>query len=102
MGDVGSLALGGGLGILAVLIKQEVLLIFIGGVFVIEAFGHPASRKLQAAWRKAHFQNGAYSPSFRGARLAGIESHRAFLDCRPDNGAVRSDDVEIEVGDRCN
>jgi phospho-N-acetylmuramoyl-pentapeptide-transferase len=37
MGDVGSLALGGGLGILAVLIKQEVLLIFIGGVFVIEA-----------------------------------------------------------------
>src|SRR5882757_4826517 len=37
MGDVGSLALGGGLGIVAVLIKQEVLLIFIGGVFVIEA-----------------------------------------------------------------
>jgi phospho-N-acetylmuramoyl-pentapeptide-transferase len=37
MGDVGSLALGGGLGILAVLIKQEVLLVFIGGVFVIEA-----------------------------------------------------------------
>lgn len=37
MGDVGSLALGGGLGVLAVLIKQEILLIFIGGVFVIEA-----------------------------------------------------------------
>ena len=37
MGDVGSLALGGGLGILAVLIKQEILLIFIGGIFVIEA-----------------------------------------------------------------
>ncbi len=37
MGDVGSLSLGGGLGILAVLIKQEVLLIFIGGIFVIEA-----------------------------------------------------------------
>lgn len=36
MGDVGSLALGGGLGIIAVLIKQEILLIFIGGVFVIE------------------------------------------------------------------
>jgi phospho-N-acetylmuramoyl-pentapeptide-transferase len=36
MGDVGSLALGGGLGIIAVLIKQEVLLVFIGGVFVIE------------------------------------------------------------------
>ncbi len=37
MGDVGSLALGGGLGIVAVLIKQEVLLVFIGGIFVIEA-----------------------------------------------------------------
>jgi phospho-N-acetylmuramoyl-pentapeptide-transferase len=37
MGDVGSLALGGGLGIIAVLIKQEILLIFIGGIFVVEA-----------------------------------------------------------------
>ncbi len=37
MGDVGSLALGGGMGIVAVLIKQEVLLLFIGGVFVMEA-----------------------------------------------------------------
>lgn len=37
MGDVGSLALGGALGIVSVLIKQEVLLIFIGGVYVIEA-----------------------------------------------------------------
>jgi phospho-N-acetylmuramoyl-pentapeptide-transferase len=37
MGDVGSMALGGGLGIVAVLIKQEVLLAFIGGIYVIEA-----------------------------------------------------------------
>jgi phospho-N-acetylmuramoyl-pentapeptide-transferase len=37
MGDVGSLALGGALGTVAVLIKQEILLIFVGGVFVIEA-----------------------------------------------------------------
>lgn len=36
MGDVGALALGGSLGTVAVLIKQEVLLLFIGGVFVIE------------------------------------------------------------------
>jgi len=36
MGDVGSLALGGSLGIVAVLIKQEILLLFIGGVFVLE------------------------------------------------------------------
>ncbi|HUK30075.1 MAG TPA: phospho-N-acetylmuramoyl-pentapeptide-transferase [Candidatus Acidoferrum sp.] len=37
MGDVGSLALGGALGIIAIIIKQEILLFFIGGVFVLEA-----------------------------------------------------------------
>jgi phospho-N-acetylmuramoyl-pentapeptide-transferase len=37
MGDVGSLALGGAIGTIAVIIKQELLLIFIGGVFVTEA-----------------------------------------------------------------
>jgi phospho-N-acetylmuramoyl-pentapeptide-transferase len=37
MGDVGSLALGGTLGTIAVIIKQEVLLAFVGGVFVLEA-----------------------------------------------------------------
>ncbi len=37
MGDVGSLALGGAMGVVAVLIKQEILLFFIGGVFVVEA-----------------------------------------------------------------
>ncbi len=36
MGDVGSLALGGSMGTVAVLIKQELLLPFIGGVYVIE------------------------------------------------------------------
>jgi phospho-N-acetylmuramoyl-pentapeptide-transferase len=37
MGDVGSLALGGAMGTVAVLVKQEILLLFIGGVFVVEA-----------------------------------------------------------------
>jgi phospho-N-acetylmuramoyl-pentapeptide-transferase len=37
MGDVGSLSLGAGMATVAVLIKQEILLLFIGGVFVIEA-----------------------------------------------------------------
>jgi len=37
MGDVGSLALGGSLAVVAVLIKQEILLAFIGGVYVLEA-----------------------------------------------------------------
>jgi phospho-N-acetylmuramoyl-pentapeptide-transferase len=37
MGDVGSLALGGGLGIVAVVAKQELLLVLVGGLFVLEA-----------------------------------------------------------------
>src|SRR5262249_18064152 len=35
MGDVGSLGLGGAMAVVAVLIKQEVLLVFIGGVFIL-------------------------------------------------------------------
>lgn len=37
MGDVGSLALGGSLGVVAILIKKELLLVLLGGVFVVEA-----------------------------------------------------------------
>lgn len=37
MGDVGSLALGGALGAIAVVIRQEILLAVVGGIFVIEA-----------------------------------------------------------------
>ncbi len=37
MGDVGSLALGGSLGAVAIIIKQEILLTIVGGIFVMEA-----------------------------------------------------------------
>jgi phospho-N-acetylmuramoyl-pentapeptide-transferase len=46
MGDTGSLALGGALGIIAVLIHQPFVLVIAGGVFVIEA----ASSMLQTSW----------------------------------------------------
>ncbi|OIO35666.1 MAG: phospho-N-acetylmuramoyl-pentapeptide-transferase [Candidatus Omnitrophica bacterium CG1_02_44_16] len=38
MGDVGSLALGGAIGLVAIFIKKELLLGIVGGIFVIEAF----------------------------------------------------------------
>ncbi len=38
MGDVGSLMLGGVIGTISVLIKQEILLLLVGGIFVIELF----------------------------------------------------------------
>jgi len=37
MGDVGSLGLGGAMAVVAVLIKEEILLLFIGGIFILEA-----------------------------------------------------------------
>jgi phospho-N-acetylmuramoyl-pentapeptide-transferase len=46
MGDTGSLALGGALGIVAVLIHQPLVLVIAGGVFVVEA----ASSMLQTGW----------------------------------------------------
>jgi phospho-N-acetylmuramoyl-pentapeptide-transferase len=48
MGDTGSLAIGGMLGVVAICCKQELLLVVVGGVFVIEA----ASVLIQRTWFK--------------------------------------------------
>ena len=48
MGDVGSLALGGALGTIAVVIRQEILLAVVGGIFVLETM----SVMIQVAWFK--------------------------------------------------
>jgi phospho-N-acetylmuramoyl-pentapeptide-transferase len=44
MGDTGSLALGGGLGVVAILLKSEFLLVFVGFVFMVETFSVLAQR----------------------------------------------------------
>ncbi len=48
MGDTGSLALGGAIGVMAVLLKTEFLLVIVGGVFVLEAL----SVMIQVGWFK--------------------------------------------------
>jgi phospho-N-acetylmuramoyl-pentapeptide-transferase len=48
MGDTGSLAIGGMLGVVAICCKQELLLVVVGGVFVLEA----ASVLIQRTWFK--------------------------------------------------
>jgi phospho-N-acetylmuramoyl-pentapeptide-transferase len=73
MGDVGSLALGGALGTVAVIIKQELLLPFIGGVFIMEAVsvilqvGSFKLRNGKRIFRMAplhhHFELGGWSES---------------------------------------
>ena len=72
MGDVGSLALGAILGVIAVLVRQEIVLIIMGGIFVIETMSvilQVGSYKLrgQRIFRMApihhHFQLGGISES---------------------------------------
>ncbi|MEN9538703.1 MAG: hypothetical protein RLZZ126_938 [Pseudomonadota bacterium] len=48
MGDVGALALGGALGTIAVIVRQEIVLAVMGGIFVVEA----VSVMLQVTWFK--------------------------------------------------
>jgi len=72
MGDVGSLALGGAIATVAVIIKQEILLLSIGGVFVLEAlsviiqvgsFKLTGKRVLRMAPLHHHFELGGWSES---------------------------------------
>ncbi len=66
MGDVGSLAIGGALGTVAILTKQEFLLPFIGGIFILEA----ASVMLQVGYFKFTKRNtGVGKRIFRQAPL---------------------------------
>jgi phospho-N-acetylmuramoyl-pentapeptide-transferase len=72
MGDVGSLALGGSIGMIAVAIKQEILLFFVGGVFVLEAlsvilqvisFRLTGKRIFRMSPLHHHFELGGWSES---------------------------------------
>lgn len=69
MGDVGSLAIGGALGTVAILTKQEFLLPFIGGVFIIEAL----SVMLQVSVFKLTKRGGA--PGKRIFKMTPIHHH---------------------------
>lgn len=56
MGDVGSLSLGAVLGALAIISKQEILLVIVGGVFVIEALSVIFQVFSYKMWRKRIFK----------------------------------------------
>lgn len=75
MGDVGSLALGGAIGTVALLIKKELLLIIVGGIFVLEAL----SVILQVASYKLTKK--------RIFRIAPLHHHFQFLEW-PENKVI--------------
>lgn len=69
MGDTGSLALGGAMGTMAILLKSEFLLVIVGGVFVIETL----SVMIQRVWFK-HTKK-KYGEGRRVFRMAPIHHH---------------------------
>jgi len=69
MGDVGALALGGALGTIAVIVRQEIVLAIMGGIFVVEAL----SVMLQVTWFK--FTKRRYGEGRRLFKMAPLHHH---------------------------
>jgi phospho-N-acetylmuramoyl-pentapeptide-transferase len=73
MGDTGSLALGGALGAIAILLKSEFVLLLVGGVFVAEMISVIAQRVTFKVLRK--MKGLEYAQSHRVFRLAPLHHH---------------------------
>ena len=69
MGDVGALALGGALGTIAVIVRQEIVLAVMGGIFVVEAISVMA----QVTWFK--FTKRRYGEGRRLLKMAPLHHH---------------------------
>jgi len=69
MGDVGALALGGALGAIAVVVRQEIVLFIMGGVFVVETL----SVMIQVTWFK--YTKKRYGEGRRIFRMAPLHHH---------------------------
>ena len=69
MGDVGALALGGALGTIAVIVRQEIVLAIMGGIFVVEAISVMA----QVSWFK--FTKRRYGEGRRLLKMAPLHHH---------------------------
>ncbi len=69
MGDVGALALGGALGAVAVIVRQEIVLAIMGGIFVVEAL----SVMLQVSWFK--FTKKRFGQGRRLLKMAPLHHH---------------------------
>ncbi|TAN10123.1 MAG: phospho-N-acetylmuramoyl-pentapeptide-transferase [Burkholderiaceae bacterium] len=69
MGDVGALALGGALGTVAVIVREEIVLAIMGGIFVVEAL----SVMLQVGWFK--YTRRRYGEGRRLLKMAPLHHH---------------------------
>ncbi len=83
MGDTGSLALGGAVGAIAVLLKAELLLLAVGGVFVAEA----ASVIIQTRYYK--YTKWRYGEGRRAFKCAPVHHHFQMLGWKNEQVVVR-------------
>ncbi|MCE7505043.1 phospho-N-acetylmuramoyl-pentapeptide-transferase [Polynucleobacter sp. IMCC30063] len=83
MGDVGALALGGALGTIAVIVRQEIVLFVMGGIFVAET----CSVMLQVAWFK--YTKKKYGQGRRIFKMAPLHHHFELSGWRETQVVVR-------------
>ena len=97
MGDVGSLALGSAIGTIALLIKQELLLVLVGGR--VRARGGVGDRSggLVQADGQAGVPHGAAASSLRARGLERAEDHHSILDPGDHVRPGEPDDAEAEM-----
>ncbi len=77
MGDTGSLALGGGLGAIAIMLKSEFLLLFVGGLFVVEMISVILQRSVFKIRKRRHGLE--YAQKNRLFRRAPLHHHFEML-----------------------
>ena len=87
MGDTGALALGGALGSIAILLKSEFLLLFIGGVFAAETFSVILQRFV-FKYRKARYGL-EYARAHRVFKKAPLHHHFEMLGWKESQVVVR-------------
>ena len=99
MGDTGALSLGSALGTMAVLLKKEILLILVGGVFLAEALSvilQVGSFKLRG---RRIFKMAPIHHHFELLGWPERESRRTVLDCRYPAGAFNSGNFQGAVNE---
>ena len=83
MGDVGALALGGALGTIAVIVRQEIVLAIMGGIFVVEALSVMA----QVTWFK--YTRRQFGEGRRLLKMAPLHHHFEKSGCKETQVVVR-------------
>ena len=101
MGDVGALALGAALGMVAVIVRQEIVLFIMGGVFVAETLSVMLQVELLQATPSGEerriFLMAPLHHHFEQKGLEGNAGGRALLDHHHDAGAVWTVDLETAM-----